>query len=96
MPRAAGLFQRAIAQSVPGTFFTRDLATDIARACAAEVGVDPADLPSVDPDLLPAAGDAVLAKMDLFADRWGPAAHAAVPFAPVVDGDVLPSTPGTG
>lgn len=96
MPRADGLFHRAIAQSVPGPFFTPDLAADIARACAAEVGVDLANLPSVDPDLLPVAGDAVLATMDRFADRWGPAAHAAVPFAPVVDGDVLPTTPWLG
>lgn len=96
MPRAAGLFHRAIAQSVPGTFFTPDLATDIARACAAEVGVDLADLPTVDADLLPLAGDAVLAAMDRRTDRWGPAAHAAVPFAPVVDGDILPTTPWQG
>ena len=30
MPRAAGLFGRAVAQSVPGTFFTPELARDIA------------------------------------------------------------------
>jgi len=96
MPRAAGLFRRAIAQSVPGTFFTPELAADITRACAAEVGVEPADLPAVDPDLLPAAGDAVLAAMGAHADRWGPVAHAGVPFAPVVDGDVLPTTPWRG
>ncbi len=41
MPRAAGLFHRAIAQSVPGTFFTPDLAADITRACAAELGLEP-------------------------------------------------------
>jgi para-nitrobenzyl esterase len=96
MPRAAGLFHRAIAQSVASTFFTPDLAADIAGACAAEVGVGVADLPAVDPELLPVAGDAVLDTMDRFADRWGAAAHAAVPFAPVVDGDVLPTTPWRG
>lgn len=96
MPRAAGLFRRAVAQSVAGTFFTPGLATDIAQTCAAEVGVELADLPSVDPDLLPVAGDAILARMDRFVDRWGPAARAAVPFAPVVDGDVLPTTPWRG
>ena len=26
-------------------------------------------------------------------DRWGPIAHRPIPFAPVVDGDVLPATP---
>ena len=96
MPRAAGLFRRAIAQSVPGAFFTPALAADILAACAAEIGVEPAELPATDPLLLPAAGDAVMAGMARFADRWGPAAHASVPFAPVVDGDVLPTTPWLG
>ena len=59
MPRAAGLFRRAIAQSVPGTFFTPELAHDIAGACAAELGLKAtaADLCTVDPELLAAAGD---------------------------------------
>lgn len=96
MPRAAGLFHRAIAQSVPGTYFTPELAADITRACAAELGLEPAELSTVDPSLLPAAGDAVAATMSQFADRWGRAAHAMIPFAPVVDGDVLPTTPWRG
>lgn len=37
MPRAAGLFRRAVAQSVPGTFSTPALAADVTRACAAEL-----------------------------------------------------------
>ena len=41
MPRAAGAFRRAIAQSVPGTFFSPELAADIAAACAAELGYGP-------------------------------------------------------
>jgi para-nitrobenzyl esterase len=95
MPRAAGLFRRAIAQSVPGTFFSPELAADITAACAAELGVRPtvADLSAVDPSRLPAAGDAVAAKIDRWKDRWGPITHRPIPFAPVVDGDVLPSTP---
>ncbi len=96
MPRAAGLFRRAIAQSVPGTFFTPELAADITRACAAELGLEPAELLTVDPRLLPAAGDAIAAKMGEFAGRWGLPAHALIPFAPVVDGDVLPTTPWRG
>jgi para-nitrobenzyl esterase len=96
MPRAVGLFRRAIAQSVPGTYFTPALAADITRACAEQLGLAPADLPSTDPWRLPAAGDAVMAGMGRFADRWGPAAHAGVVFAPVVDGDVLPGTPWQG
>ena len=96
MPRATGLFRRAIAQSVPGTFFTPDLAADITRACAAELGLEPEDLLTTDPDLLPVAADEVLATMGRLADRWGRAAHALVPVAPVVDGDVLPTTPWLG
>jgi para-nitrobenzyl esterase len=96
MPRAAGLFRRAIAQSVPGAFFTPDLAADMARACAAELGVGPAELATVDPRLLPAAADAVAERMPEHAGRWGRAAHARILFAPVVDGDVLPTTPWRG
>lgn len=94
MPRAAGLFHRAVASSVPGTFFSPELAADIAAACAAELGLRPtvADLSTVEPELLPAAGDEVMAKMRQF-ERWGQAAHKMIPFAPVVDGDVLPTTP---
>ena len=96
MPRAAGLFHRAIAQSAQGTYFTPRLAADITRACAAELGVEPAELPTVDPWLLPAASDAVAASIGQFASRWGRAAHAPALFAPVVDGDVLPTTPWRG
>ena len=95
MHRAAGLFRRAVAQSVPGTFFSPELAADIAAACAAELGLRPtvADLSGVTPRQLPAAADAVGAKMGQWAQRWGPPAHRPIPFAPVVDGDVLPVTP---
>ncbi|SNQ51742.1 Carboxylesterase [Frankia canadensis] len=125
MPRARGLFRRAIAQSVPGTFFAPELAADLAVAFAAEVGARPtvADLAGVDPALLAAAGDAVAGDLDAGdldagdldaagepraagasgavgragrmarAGRWGLAARRSILFAPVVDGDVLPSTP---
>lgn len=95
MPRAAGLFRRAIAQSVQGTFFSPALAADIAVACAAELGLRPtaADLSTVAPDRLPTAGDAITAKSASYAERWGAVAHRSIPFSPVVDGDVLPVTP---
>ena len=96
MPRAAGLFRRAIAQSVPGTYFTPGLAADITRACADELGLEPRDLSTVDPGILSAAGDAVTARIEQFQDRWGTAAHGRIAFAPVVDGDVLPTTPWRG
>jgi len=66
-----------------------------AAAFAAELGLRPtvADLSTVDPARLPEAGDAVTAKISQYNDRWGQAAHRTIPFAPVVDGDVLPATP---
>nr|WP_221375036.1 carboxylesterase family protein [Actinoplanes polyasparticus] len=95
MPRAAGLFRRAVAQSVPGTFFSPELAADIGVACAAELGSRPtvADLADADPEMLVAAGDAVMAGAAGKAERWGPAGYRSILFAPVMDGDVLPVTP---
>ncbi|MFD8496654.1 carboxylesterase/lipase family protein [Amycolatopsis sp. NPDC059657] len=94
MPLAEGLFRRAIAQSVPGTYFTPELAGDIAAAFAAEYELLPtvSQLSTVDPRELPAAGDEVTAKIGQ-RTRWGQAAHRSIPFAPVVDGEVLPTTP---
>ncbi len=84
MPRAAGLFGRAVAQSVPGTFFTPELAGDIAGACAAELGLKPtvADLSAVDPELLCAAADEVTANIGAHVARWGQPAHRSILFAP--------------
>ncbi len=96
MPRAEGLFQRAVVQSMPGTFLTPALAADVARECADELGVTTAELATTEAALLPLAADAVMARIGELADRWGRAAHAQVPFAPVVDGDVLPTTPWRG
>ncbi len=39
MDKAKGLFRRAIAQSVPGSFFTRELAGSIAQAIAQQAGL---------------------------------------------------------
>ncbi|WP_405656577.1 carboxylesterase/lipase family protein [Streptomyces sp. RK9] len=95
MDRARGLFHRAVAQSVQGTCFSPELAADVTAACAAEVALrtTAADLATVDPARLAATGDAVTAKIAQWAGRWGRPAHRTIPFAPVVDGDVLPATP---
>ncbi|MFI6856882.1 carboxylesterase/lipase family protein [Streptomyces sp. NPDC050416] len=95
MPGAAGLFRRAIAQSVPGTFFSDALARDIGAALAAEVGLRPtvADLAAIAPRELTAAGESLSAKMAGYTDRWGQAAPTVTPFSPVVDGEVLPAMP---
>lgn len=96
MPRAEGLFHRAIVQSMPGTFFTPELAADIAEACAAELGLKADRLMGVAPHALPKAADALIARMKNSSDRWGRAAYAEIPLAPVIDGDILPSTPWRG
>ncbi|MEU3731264.1 carboxylesterase family protein [Streptomyces sp. NPDC033538] len=95
MPSAAGLFRRAIAQSVPGTFFSDELARDVAAALAAEIGLRPtvADLAAVDPARLVKAGQSLAPKMPGYVDRWGQAAPTVTPYSPVVDGDVLPVMP---
>ena len=96
MPRARGLFRRAVAQSVPGTFFSPELASDLASACAAELGLAAprADaLADVDPELLVTAGGSVAASMADHRDRWGVVTHRPILVAPVVDGEVLPTTP---
>ena len=96
MPRAAGLFRRAIAQSVPGTFFSPELAADIAAACAAELGLRPTVADLADGGPAPAARRRLTRSAPRWTsgrDRWGQPAHRPIPFAPVVDGDVLPVTP---
>jgi para-nitrobenzyl esterase len=93
MPLAAGLFRRAIAQSVPGTFFSPELAADVTAAIAAEAGLPPTTeaFAAADPAWLTAASDAV--NPADHEDRWGPAGRTGVSFSPVVDGEVLPAAP---
>jgi para-nitrobenzyl esterase len=95
MPSATGLFRRAIAQSVPGTYFSDELARDIAAALAAEAGLRPtvADLSTVNPRQLTAAGQTLSTKMHQYEERWGQVVPTQTPFSPVVDGEVLPTTP---
>ncbi|WP_127502596.1 carboxylesterase/lipase family protein [Actinoplanes solisilvae] len=93
MPRAAGLFRRAVAQSVPGTFFSPELAADIATAHAAELGVPATEFATVDPALLVLASESITATITGRTARWGRAAYRKILFSPVVDGDVLPVTP---
>ena len=104
MDAAAGLFRRAILQSVPGTFFSAELAADLAAVAARDLGLDPTAggkgrapaavaLQDVDPARLVAAGDAILASFGHNTDRWGAVAHTLTPFSPVVDGEVLTAAP---
>jgi para-nitrobenzyl esterase len=95
MPSAVGLFRRAVAQSVPGIYYSPPLAADIAGVIAAELGLraTATDLSAVDPVRLVAAADTVERTLGKSAHRWGKVAQTVALFAPVVDGDVLPATP---
>ena len=95
MPAAAGSFRRVILQSLPGTYFTPTLAGDIATEICAELGSQATAkaLAGVPPDDLVAASGVVKDRLPLRADRWGAVAYTPTPFSPVVDGDVLPTTP---
>lgn len=83
MPSAAGLFRRAMLQSVPGTFFTPALAADVAVEIGTELG-HPIS-PDVPPGALVAATNAVTERLAHYAHRWGPVVHTSTPFSPVVD-----------
>ncbi|WP_433685001.1 carboxylesterase/lipase family protein [Nocardia sp. CA-119907] len=95
MPMAAGLFRRAISQSMPGTYFSERLATAISTTIAAQLGVQATvdELARFPPRALTDATDAVIQKMPEFVESWGPMALTPTPFSPVVDGDVLPRAP---
>ena len=94
MPSATGLFRRAIAQSVPGLYFSEALATDIAAAISGHLSLPPTvdALARVAPSRLNDAADEVAGAMAAN-PLWGPAAYLQAPFAPVVDGEVLPAVP---
>ncbi len=94
MDNARGLFRRAIAQSVPGTIFTPDLAADITRAIADTAGL-PATyeaLSAAPPMRLVKASMAVTGRMRQF-PQWGAVRLTDTPFSPVADGQVLPRAP---
>ena len=95
MPMAAGLFRRAIAQSMPGTYFSERLAAAISATIAAELGVRATvgELARIPPRAVVDAMEAVLQKMPEFVESWGPTALTPTPFSPVVDGVLLPDAP---
>jgi len=98
MPRAAGLFHRAIAQSGAGHHtLSPSTARGIGQYLAEKLGVEPnrEAMAGVPIDRLVQAQ--VKLSADLFSHpdpgRWGEAAANLMPFEPVIDGDVLPARP---
>jgi para-nitrobenzyl esterase len=95
MPRASGLFGRAIVQSMPGTFLSIELGAAVGAAIAAERGLRSSvgDLAAVAPHELVLAGESLAARQREFEPQWGQLASHDTLFGPVVDGEVLPVTP---
>ena len=98
MPRARGLFRRAIAESGAGHHvLSPATAQRVGQYLAEKLGVEPTreSIAAVSSDLL------LQAQVELSADvfgnpdpvRWGEAAANLMPFEPVIDGDVLPARP---
>jgi para-nitrobenzyl esterase len=73
MPRARGLFRRAIIQSMPGTFLSAELGAAVGKAIAAERGLQSTvtDLAAVAPHELVLAGESLAARQHDFEDQWG-------------------------
>jgi len=96
MPRACGLFHRAIAQSVPNLFLSSDLARSVGEAVAQAAGVTPDVVGWRDAkqhqvaDALAKVRQGMAARAD-----WGRMGQSVTPIGPVVDGDVLPEDPWT-
>ena len=98
MPRARGLFSRAVAQSGAGHHaITAGTATRVATALAERLGVPLTReaLAAVDPQALVAAQQALSQEIQATPDpaRWGELVLNLMAFEPVVDGDVLPALP---
>jgi para-nitrobenzyl esterase len=100
MPRSEGLFAQAIAESGAGAHtLTPDEGAMVAGYLAAELGV-PAEreaIKAVPLEKLVRAASDLVAEVQTTPDpaRWGQLALSLLPFAPTVDGTVLPAAPLT-
>lgn len=98
MPRARGLFHRAIVESGGGHIVTSAAtALRIGQRLAERLGVAPVReaLAAVPPETFIAAQEALRSDMLGPPDPafWGEVALTGLPWAPVIDGDVVPERP---
>ena len=98
MPRANGLFHRAIAESGAGSsVISAETAKIVARRVAAILGVEPSReaVAAVPLEELLAAGTKVAGEIGFRASprKWGDVARNLMPYEPVVDDDTLPAVP---
>jgi para-nitrobenzyl esterase len=92
MPDARGLFHRAIAQSVPGTFLAPGLAADITREIAIEAGVGVAGAGMAGVGVAGAGGGAARSGTSGHAGMVTREALAAVPPMRLVQGQMAVTT----
>lgn len=97
MPRARGLFHRAIAHSVPGDVLSTESARAVSEKIAAAAGaaLTPEEMTATSSQRLLEAGAEVLAGKHSGGGGDGVRENAFTLFAPVADGDVLPKDPLT-
>jgi para-nitrobenzyl esterase len=98
MPRAAGLFQQAISQSGGAQHCLRpEQGLLVARELAARLGVAPARaaFAALPPERIALACRELITEVQTAPDpaKWGSLALSQQPYAPTVDGDVLPRAP---
>jgi para-nitrobenzyl esterase len=98
MPRAEGLFRRAIVQSGSAHHVTSAAtARRISQSLAERLGIEPTHeaFAAVPLDRLIEAQEELKAEVDAHPDpeRWGEVAANLLPYEPVVDGDTLPAPP---
>jgi len=98
MPSAQGLFSQAIAQSGAAAHtLTAEQGLMVAGYLAEALGIEPSQeaFAAVDPDTLAKAVADLVTEVQTTPDpaRWGSLALTTLPFAPVVDGVVLPRHP---
>jgi para-nitrobenzyl esterase len=98
MKQSEGLFQRAIAQSGAASHcLTAEAAQTVGRVLAEACGVEPsrAALAELPIDRVTDAAAALISELAVAPDpaKWGEVALGALPFAPAIDGDIIPTPP---
>ncbi len=98
MPRAEGLFRRAIAQSGAGHHaISAATAQKVARYLAEKLEVEPTSAAIIAVPLAKLLQAQVELSTDAFQNpdpqRWGEVAANLMPFEPVIDGDIIPAMP---
>jgi para-nitrobenzyl esterase len=101
MPRAAGLFRRAIAQSGAGYFaLSASTSRHVAEYIAEKLGVAPTReaISTVSPDRVLQAQTEISGEVVRNPDpqKWAELAGNLMPFEPVIDGEILPDLPIKG